>query len=334
MATTTTKSKAKTKTAKKPSVKSASAKTTKVSTKAKTAAKKAPVKARATKATAAAKAKKPTTSKTIAKPAARAEAKKPAVTKTAATWHSGFVFAAVVMVVQAVVAALYMKLDSAQVFLGHLTKNELASTNGTVLAPAAHPLYEVEFRWLLVVLLGVSAIFAVLRGTRYFKRELAGIQAQVQPLRWLDFAITGAIMFEIVALLNGLQDAVALKLGMISIAASAYFAWRYERENAVTGKPAKATRVASYLTAGLPVLALLVTMYGTYMYGIVRSPWYAYAAAAVFVLGLVATPRSLNKLRTIGKHDYVTFDKTLNVQNLLVKIAFAVILIVGLYSKK
>lgn len=313
MAKSTTSTKAKTKTTKKPAAKSASAKTTKTTAKSRTVS--APKKATPAK-----------------KPAAKAEVKKASVAAT--SFNRPFVLTGLVFAVLAGLAGFFMKGDSAQVFLGHLTKNELASSAGTVLASAAHPLYEIEFRWLLVVLLGVSAIFAVLRGSRWQAREIAGTKTGVQVTRWIDFAVTGAIMFEIVALLNGLQDVVALKLGMLSIALTAYFAWMYERENAATGKPARASLIGAQLAVVVPVLALAATLYGTFVYGIVRSPWYAYAALAAFVLWLVSTIVRLKRTPATSKQGYLAINNRYNVESVLVKVALAVILIIGLYSNK
>ena len=324
MATTTTKSKAKTKTTKKPAAKAASAKTASATKTVKTTAKASASKAKTVK-------------KTVAKkPAAKAPAKV-AVNKVVATTsgrNNTFLMFGAIFALLAGFAGYFMKLDTVQLFLGHLTKNELASSAGAVLVSAAHPLFEIEFRWLLVVLLGVSAVFAIVRGTRWQAREIAGVKAGVQPTRWIDLAITGALIFQIVALLNGLQDVVALKFGALSIALLAYFAWMYERENAATGKPARASLIGAQLAALVPVVMLGATLYGTFVYGAVRSPWYVYAALAAFVLWLLATVTTLKRTPQVGKHNYLSVDTAYNVQAVVIKVVLAVILIVGLYDKK
>lgn len=325
MAKSTTTTKAKTQTSKKkPATRTAAAKTIKTSLKIKT-----------TKP-AAAKAKKPSASKAFTTPVKKAEIKKAAVNKTQASrrFHTGYLFAAFILAAQAIAAGLLMKTDSAQIFLGGLTKNELASRTGTVLVSAAHPLYEIEFRWLLVVILGVSALFALLRGTKFQAREAAGIKLGVQPLRWIDFAVTGALLFQLVALLNGLQDAVAIKLGMISIAFSAYFAWMYERENAATGKPAKASLIGARLTLLFPALALVGTAIGSYVYGMVHSPWYSYAALAVFVVGLTLSVNKLKLTTNASKGGYLDVDGKYTVHNVLFKVVLATVVIVGLATHK
>jgi hypothetical protein len=320
MATTTT-SKAKTKTSnKKPATKRA---------------------VRSTKA--AAKTRKPASkvaAKSVKKPA-KVSAKSVAAASSKSSLSGRFSFLrrgqirlAAVYTALAVAAGFLMNTSSAQVLLGHLAKDELESRSGTVLAPAVHALYEVEFRWLLVALLVASAVIAILRATRYYRLEQAGSVSGAQPLRWVEFAITGALAFEIVALLNGLQDAAALKLAMVSIAVAALLAWSFERENSTTTKPARLTYVTSAIAVAIPVIALLITMYGTYVYGMERSPWYAYAAAAVVGLGLLVTVRSVWNNFKVGKTlDAVRINRNYNRVAVLSKVALAVILIVGLYAK-
>lgn len=320
MATTTT-SKAKTKTSNKKPVAKRTVKTTKSAAKIKKPASKVAVKA----------VKKP--AKVSAKTVVAASAK-PTRANRFAFLRRGQVRLAALYTALAIAAGFLMNTSSAQVLLGHLAKDELESRSGTVLAPAVHALYEVEFRWLLVTLLAVSAVLALLRATRYYQLEEAGRVSGAQPLRWVEFAVTGALAFEIVALLNGLQDAAALKLGMASIAIAALLAWSFERENATTGRPARLTYVTAAIAVALPVLALLVTMYGTYVYGMERSPWYAYAAAAVVGLGLLVTVRSVWNNFKVGKQaDAVRSNRTYNRLAVVSKLALAVILIVGLYAK-
>lgn len=316
MATSKSTSKAKTKTTKKKPTVKAAAKTTKsTAVKAKkTTAKKVPAKAK--------------------KPVAKA-----AVTPATTTGRFAFVKRPHVLfggslAILAVAAGFFVNTFSAQVLLGHLAKDELASRAGTVLAPAAHVLYDVEIRWLLVALLSITAVFAILRGTRLKAKDDAGVAAGVQPLRWIDFAITGALSFEIVALINGLQDVVALKLSLAFIILAAVFAWLFERENAATGKPSKSLYLTSLAAVALPIILLATTIGATYVYGIVRSPWWAYAAAVVVAIALVKTVRlQWTTLRAQGKKlDYVALDRKYNILSVVSKVALAAVLIIGLYK--
>lgn len=335
MAKSTTTTKAKIKTTKKKPAASSVSKTAKATT--------AKTKKPATKANSKTTAKKTTATKTVK--TTRSTVKVAAKTTSPVVKNAngvtpllnrvqvllGGLFAAL-----AVFAGFFMTNDSVQVLLGHLTKDELASRSGTVLAPAAHVLYEVEFRWMVVGMLSIVAVIAILRGTRYYAQETVAVRNKVAPLRWIDYAITSAVIFEIAALLNGLQDAVALKLGVISILVAAYLGWVFERENAATGKPAKATYVASTVLAVVPVILLAATMYATWMYGMVRSPWYAYAAAAISAVSILYFVRAQRKIvsNSAAGRDYYSVDRNYNRLATLAKLSFALVLIAGLYSSQ
>lgn len=319
MAKTTTTSKAKTKTTKstkKPAT--AAAKTTKSTVTAKkAAAKKAPVKVTSTKVVT------PINKTAPAKVVKTVKTGTPILNR--AQVLLGVVFAGL-----ATLAGFFMNNESVQVLFSHLTKDELASRTGTVLAPAAHVLYEVEYRWLVVAMLAVLAVLAVLRGTKYFAREESAVQAKVAPLRWIDYAVTSAFAFTIAGLLNGVQDGVALKFGVVSLIVAALLGWAFERETAVDGKAAKVIYGASLVMTAVPVLMLAATMYATWFYGMVRSPWYAYAAAAVFALSVLLTTRM--QWRNKQAVNYGLLDRGYNRLAVFSKVAFAVVLIVGLYK--
>ena len=106
------------------------------------------------------------------------------------------------------------------------------------------------------------------------------------------------------------------------------------RENVATGKHARAIYVASAVAVSIPVIMLAVTMYATYVYGMVRSPWYAYAAAVVVSVGLLVTVRSTwttFKQRN-GAQNYYFVDRRYNTISIVSKVTLAVVLIVGLYK--
>lgn len=324
--------------------------TSKTQAKTKTTNKKPTIKVAAKTAKPAAKAAKTTratASKTVKKPVVKAPAKTTKSTikaaETSKTTANGVtpllnrlqVQLGIVFAVLAGLAAYFMNTSSVQILLGHLTKDELASKSGTVLAPAAHVLYEVDYRWLVVGFLTLAAIIALLRGTKYLASEEAAVKGQVNKLRWIDYALTGSVAFSIAALLNGVQDLVALKLSAISIMVAAYLAWLFEREKAVTCKPTRSVYVVSALLTVIPVAFLALTMASTYIFGTdgasvaVRSPWYAYAAAAVVSLGLLATSRmQWNGFKK--QYEFAFVNRNLGRISIVTKLLLAVILIIGL----
>ena len=330
MAKTTSKTQAKTKTTNKNRAVKSTAKATKPAAKA----------ARTTKATASKTVKKPVTkvpAKTTKSTIKAAEAPRVAKVNNGVTplLNRIQVQLAIIFAVLAGLAAYFVSTTSVQVFLGHLTKDELASTTGTVLAPAAHVLYEVDYRWLIVGFLVLSAVIALLRGTKYLATESTSVANKANTLRWIDYALTSAVAFSIVALLNGVQDLIALKLCAIAIIVAAYLAWVFEREKSVTNKPTRSIYVVSALLTVIPVLFLVVTMISTYVFGTdgasvaVRSPWYAYAAAAVVSISLLATTRmQWNGFKK--SYDFAFLNRNFNRLSVVTKLLLAVILIAGL----
>lgn len=313
MAKTTTTTKAKTNTTKKKPVAKAAAKTTKPAAKAKKVTK---VATKTTKSTI----------KAASAPRAAATNGTVAVLQRPQVLLGGL-FAAL-----AVAAGFLMNSSSVQILLGHLTKDELASRASTVLAPAAHVMYEVEFRWLLVSFLVLAGVLAILRGTRYKAIEDAGVKNKVQPVRWVDYALTGAVAFSIAGLLNGLQDLVALKISAVALIVAAYLGWVFEREKAANGKPARSVYTASAVLTIAPVAYLVATMFATSLYGMVRSPWYAYAAALIAVVYLLSTTRMQWKAYK-NTYDFAFVDRNYNRLAVVCKVALAAVLIAGLYAK-
>jgi hypothetical protein len=342
MARTTSNSKAKTKTAKRSAAAKATARTTKSTKK--------PVASKATKSTrgnksAAAKAAKPavpvaaTKEARAAKTEATKEVKETRVKRvkrelTAATlrrWHG---ISVLVFAVLAVAAGSIMKPDTYQVTLGHLAPDALLSTTTTVFAPAYHVLYELELRWWLVAILALSAMFSLVRMTRLAATEARGRDIRVLPWRWVDWAITGALIVEVIALVNGAHDVVTLKLFAVLTAASVAFAWLAEREAAGVGRVVKATAWASGLTILVVLLGLAAYTAATPVYGMVRAPWYAYAlTGGVVLVTLLAGWNLVKSLRANGRWaDYLYAERNYVMLNLLAKAGFAIALIVGLYK--
>lgn len=316
------------------------AKTTSKSTKAKTKTSKKPVAAKAEKPVAkTVKASQETkevkvesvTPKKVVAEAKMKRAKRAISATTIGKWHrlSGLLFA-----VAAVVAAAVMNTDTLQVSVGHLAADELISIDNTVFAPAQHMLYDLQVRWLVVGVMGLSAIFSLLRGTRLWATEKAGLERRILPWRWVDMAITGALMLETVALLTGAQDIVTLKLFGALFAASAVFAWLAERENAGAARFVKGSYMASVVTGVLVLWGLSAYLDATLIYGAVRAQWYVYALSGLALLSLAygAYVQSKAYRHVNNWSNYLRVERAYLLNNLLTKLAFAAILIVGLHS--
>ncbi|MEK7602667.1 MAG: hypothetical protein AAB459_00285 [Patescibacteria group bacterium] len=168
--------------------------------------------------------------------------------------------------------------------LSHRTKNILASQNSTVFSPAFHVIYDIQLRYCIIATLIILALFAAASALKMPKEYAQAVAKKVNPWRWITIGITGAIFVNIVSLLNGLSDIAAIKFSSFIVFLAAIVAWQVERQHVVGGKAPKITGQLSILLAFLPWVTILGAMFGTYFYGLVRSPWYVYAGSAVFLI--------------------------------------------------
>lgn len=238
--------------------------------------------------------------------------------------------------VLAVAAGLLMNHQSYELLLGHLTRDDLASRSAAVLAPATRVLYDLELRWAVVAILVLSMILPILYLTRYKGRYAAVIKTKVNGWRWLDMAVTGALTINVVGLVSGVQDLFVLKLmsGLVVVACTLW--WLAEKQNAAGTKPGRATYVVGLFSGFLPWLIIFAAAIGTYVYGMVHSPWYVYGLYSVVLLSSVLMV--VNQLRAYAQDrpvykEYAFVERNYALLNLVAKVAFAGVLIVGLLKR-
>lgn len=236
-----------------------------------------------------------------------------------------------IFVLLAVAAGLLMSTQSYQMSVSYLTQDELTGT----LAPAMRSIYDLEIRWLLVATLLLSVVLPVLYLTKLQKRYETQLQNnRFVPWRWLDFGITGALIVGILALLNGVQDFMALKLVGGVVFVSFLLGWIAERQNNSAKKPVWAPYGIAVLAGIMPWALIAVSAVSTVVYGSVWAPWYVYAALASGLAGFAALYyiqfTDIRKKRTAWQNNYLIVERNYLAVNALTKTALAIILIVGL----
>lgn len=232
----------------------------------------------------------------------------------------------------AAAAGFLMNSSSYQLFTSLLTKDSLASKANTVFVPAIHAIYDIELRWVVVAILVLSAILPLLAATRYRKKYEASLITKVMPLRWIEMAVISGLMVEVVALINGVQDIMTLKLIGGVIVVSWLLGWLSERQNIAAARPSWGTYVVGVVIGFMPWVLIAVYAIGTYVYGMVRSPWYVYALYAAGLISFAAY--ALNGKRELrATQSYEVTERNYLRISILAKVAFAAILIGGLYKK-
>jgi hypothetical protein len=324
MAKKTTTTKAKTKTAK-TTTRAAAARTTRKTTKAAVAK---PTRTKAAKAVKSTKVTKTT------KAAPVKTAKVSRVKSLTSRLRSLNLASAALFAALAVAAGLLMTNASSPVSVGYSTRDELRSASTTVFAPASQNVADVEYRWIVVAVLAVSVVLPLLYATKLRNRYEAAVAGNVVPWRWIDLAVTSALMVETVALFSGVTDLMTLKLAGALMAVTCFLGWLSERRKAA-GAVGFAPYIGSIFTGVMPWILIGGYAVATWVYGLVRYPWYVYALMAVVLGGF--TLLAVNQLMQLKDRrkwaDYAFVERNYLTINLLVKTLFAAVLILGLQQK-
>lgn len=236
-----------------------------------------------------------------------------------------------VFIVLAVAAGQLMSEATYQLGIGHLAEYKPAE-GSAVLMPAVRALYDIELRWIVVGFLALSAVMPILYLSKLRdKYEHYVKDTRIQPYRWFDLGVTGALMLEVTALMSGISDITVLKLigGVVFI--TAMLALVAERQNNAAGKPIWSAYITSVFSGVLPWLVIAASAVASVVYGSVRSPWYVYALYAAFAGGwILIAANEYKQYRKLGAWaNYLTVERNYLVLSLLTKSAFALILIAG-----
>lgn len=237
---------------------------------------------------------------------------------------------AIIFVILGIVAGAFMKTTDYQLSLGYAIKDGLLGT----FVPAQHVFTSVDLRWVVVGVMALSALFSIARMTRLSATEDKGLKVRIQPWRWVDLAITGAAMLSTTALLYGVQDIATLKLTGALTVFALVLAWIAERENSGAAKIVKGAFFASVLAGLVIFLVLALHGWSTVVYGDIRSPWYAYAlfGTSIVTAALLGINQYLGFRGKKAWSNYLFVERNYLLVNLVAKVAFAAILIVGLYN--
>jgi hypothetical protein len=126
-------------------------------------------------------------------------------------WHVSIVVISaveggVILILSAVhtfpITTLFVTTDSLQTRL----------TGETISAPALHQLFTVNLVGPVAALFFITAVIHLLIATVCRTRYEAWLKKGVNPLRWLEYALNGGIIFVIIGLLVGVYDAGSLLL--------------------------------------------------------------------------------------------------------------------------
>jgi hypothetical protein len=237
----------------------------------------------------------------------------------------------VVYVALAIAAVFVMNTAAQQMRWFYQTADKLASNNDPVFASGSHFLVDIQYRFALVVVLLLAAVFTAVAFTKNNDQYAQWLRDKFVPLRWIGIGVTAALIMEIVAMICGMQDMVVLKVMAGSILATALLSGLAERENVGVRRPVWKAFTVAVITGVLPWMIVGGTMVGTYVYGGVHLPWYAYALAGIALAGFSGI--AVNQFLSIKQYKAWQEDRFTERNYLLagfvLKVAFAAVLIVA-----
>lgn len=238
------------------------------------------------------------------------------------------ILSAALALISAVLAGLLMNNRTFELVNGLLTNDEL----GKVAVPAVRHVYDLELRMAVIVIMVLSAVTPILFLTSKKSEYAAAIKNKVNLLRWIDAAVVGALMIEVVALVSGVQDVSVLKLIAGLVVVTCLLGWVAEKRNKQAGRPTWNELAISLATGVLPWVLIASYAVSTWVHGRIHSPAYVYVLYAGVVLGSVAYGMNLiNYVRRLKSSlNYEVVERNYLIIGMATKAVFAIALIVGL----
>lgn len=219
---------------------------------------------------------------------------------------------------------LFMKKSYLDVTIPYVVKDPF---NPASLAPASRHFYTIDLRILVIAGLGLSLILPALYLTKLKNYYKSALEKKFNSLHWFDSALVGAVMMEVVALLSGWSDIVALKLFISLVFGLAIFGWLREKHVSVAKEDDTRYEVVTNLISLFILILLAFTAVTSVIYGLDFNKWYVYILYGGVGGALMAY--GINCHRVV-RQGYAKTERNNLIINLLTRFGFAIVLIAGL----
>jgi glucose uptake protein GlcU len=218
--------------------------------------------------------------------------------------------------------------NSFQITTNFLTNNNFASPSSTLFTPASRVLFNLEYRYLVLFLLAVIVIKLIYRSYPVGKTPKINKKLHSYLDVYLD-SLSYSIFVVILSVLAGLQDISAIFFVFISSLIGTGLILFNSHDN--EAEDALKSRRTGIVLSLISWLLLVIYSVSTLTYGEVRTTWYVYLLDFIGLLYLTFVIIKNNKkrfFRKLKKQDREVAQYTVN---LFLKLAFLVILAVGLH---
>lgn len=197
------------------------------------------------------------------------------------------IFAGVSSLAFAILSVIFMSKETIVTSLPYAAKDEFASTATVVFGPAYKTLCEVEIRYIMAFIFGLSAIFSLLLATRLRNKYNSQLANSTSVIRWIFTGISLGLILELVTAIAEVDNIVALKItGALVVVTS--ILWIISEQYNKTSKGNLSFYYLSLFTLFLAVMPLLVSLVASGIYGMEWFGWHVYLVSAATVGGFAA----------------------------------------------
>ncbi|MDB5163539.1 MAG: hypothetical protein JWS12_156 [Candidatus Saccharibacteria bacterium] len=264
---------------------------------------------------------------------ARKTVKKPVQTRAVNLESIHKIFAAV-FVILGVGVVWFMKAVRYPWTITHQTNDALLGQNKTAFVTASHHIWDIPLWFGLLIILFIAVAYCVLVVSSMKETYQKSLRNKVNPLRWIYWGIISALMLEVVAMLSGVEDVVALKLLAGFTVLAGILCWLAEKDNKGTRKVRWTNLILAAIALVIPWIYILVSAIGTLAFGMVRSSWYVYVAYLILLVSNLLWFRHQVRIykQTAKQTDYTATERSFVVLQNVTLALLVIDLIVGLHK--
>lgn len=243
------------------------------------------------------------------------------------------IFAAVSNAAFAVLSIIFISKDTVVANLPYAAKDDFASATDTVFGAAYKTLCEVEIRYLLAFIFGLSAVFSILLATKLQSRYNAQLTKSVSILRWVFTGISLGLILELSSKLANVDNIATLKtIGALVVVTSILWIISEQQNRGSKGK--LAIFYLSLFTLFLAVMPLMLSLAASAVYGMEWFGWHVYLLAFAVIFGLAVITYNQYKSAKYGvsAKGYLELEGKYLSVDYLVKFSAFIILLIALYK--
>jgi hypothetical protein len=183
-------------------------------------------------------------------------------------------------------------------------------THSTVTATASRHLFDINGAYIVAAFIFITAVVHLLTATVYRAQYEADLKRNINRLRWVGYALTGATMMVTIGLVSGIRDIATLILIFTLSGIAALIGFAVERAGQGKVKPNWPAYALACLAGVAPGVIFLWSAWAASAYGAGLSGYvYILFASMVILGGGLAVAVGLQQAQKGSFKDYLYAEK-------------------------